>query len=487
MCRFLVYKGSDEILLSKLILDPTHSILKQSFDSRLRLDTRRGQNNADGFGIGFYTDPKLGAAPCLFTSTIPAWNCTNLQRIASKTASRLIFGHVRATTEGSLSEDNCHPFTHGSLMWMHNGGLGSWKHIKRRLGERLADKWYLGVKGGTDSEWAFALFLDTLERLGHNPSACPEAGFGPTVLRKAMERTIAQINEMTDSIPESILQNEDVDTRSLLNFAVTDGQSVICTRYISSSSDEAASLYYSSGTQWVTRTAAKDDRQYQMERKDKGADIVLVASEPLTFERENWVNVPTNSVLTIHRQTVMVHPIIDKYYERDPHHIRSSAFVQAKGLTSNEKRIDPASPAAVDRQQPDMDGYRKLMSGTAFSSSRSLSPDLARRSRTPASMREVTTPPSQSSQAQTSQVQSQSQSQSQILLPTSSNSKVVPAQGNIKVKRRSAQLLDSTPDMDGGSDSDEPTRADVRNPRKLSQYFPELNLAPNPVPRVAGA
>lgn len=32
-----VYKGSDEILLSKLVLDPAHSILKQSFDSRLRL------------------------------------------------------------------------------------------------------------------------------------------------------------------------------------------------------------------------------------------------------------------------------------------------------------------------------------------------------------------------------------------------------------------------------------------------------------------
>ncbi len=248
-------------------------------------DTRRGQNNADGFGIGFYTDPKLGSAPCLFTSTTPAWNCTNLQRIASKTASRLIFGHVRATTEGSLSEDNCHPFTHGSLMWMHNGGLGGWKHIKRKLGARLADKWYLGVKGGTDSEWAFALFLDTLERLGHDPSACPEKGFGPTVLRTAVEQTIAQINALTDSIPQDVLQSEDVDTRSLLNFAVTDGHSIICTRYISSSRDEAASLYYSSGTQWVTRTADPNDRQYQMERKDRGADIVLVASEPLTFER----------------------------------------------------------------------------------------------------------------------------------------------------------------------------------------------------------
>lgn len=32
-----VYKGKDEILLSKLILDPQHSILTQSYDSRLRL------------------------------------------------------------------------------------------------------------------------------------------------------------------------------------------------------------------------------------------------------------------------------------------------------------------------------------------------------------------------------------------------------------------------------------------------------------------
>ncbi|KAL8288636.1 hypothetical protein RB600_004212 [Gaeumannomyces tritici] len=337
MCRFLVYKGSDEILLSKLILEPTHSILKQSFDARLRLDTRRGQNNADGFGIGFYTSPKLGAAPCLFTSTIPAWNSPNLTRLASKTASRLIFAHVRATTEGSLSEDNCHPFCHGSLMWMHNGGLGGWKYIKRRLGERLADRWYLGVVGGTDSEWAFALFLDTLERMGYDPGSQPEKGFGPTVLRKAMLKTIELINELIDAIPESVIHAENVDTRSLLNFAITDGHSIICTRYVSSSTDQAASLYYSSGSQWENRPSPGDDRNFQMERRDKGADVVLVASEPLTFERENWVNVPTNSVLTIHGQTVMVHPINDQYSNRSPGQARSAAFVQTKGLSSNEK------------------------------------------------------------------------------------------------------------------------------------------------------
>ncbi|KAM3548121.1 hypothetical protein MY1884_009039 [Beauveria asiatica] len=390
MCRFLVYKGSDEILLSKLILDPTHSILKQSFDSRLRLvDTRRGQNNADGFGIGFYTDPKLGSAPCLFTSTTPAWNCANLQRIASKTASRLVFAHVRATTEGSTNEDNCHPFTHGSLMWMHNGGLGGWKYIKRRLGSQLADKWYLGVQGGTDSEWAFALFLDTLERLGHDPSACPPTGFGPTVLRRALEKTIAMINELTDSIPKEILESENVDTRSLLNFAVTDGYSIICTRYISSARDEAASLYYSSGTRWETRTGAADDRQYHMERQDKGADIVLVASEPLTFERENWVNLPTNSILTIHRQTVMVHPILDKYYERDPFHVRSSAFVHTKGLVSNEKPPSGSLSPSIDA--PSSSIFENIKSIGQSSLSRSISPDFARVSLTPTGGRPLLT------------------------------------------------------------------------------------------------
>lgn len=330
MCRFLVYKGSDDILLSKLILDPTHSILTQSFDSRLRLDMSR-PHNGDGFGIGYYTDQTLGSEPCIFTSTTPAWNCANLQRLASKTTSRLIFAHVRATTEGSLSEDNCHPFCHGSLMWMHNGGLQCWKYIKRRLGEQLADKWYLGVHGGTDSEWVFALYLDTLERMGTNPSNPPRNGFGPAILREAMLKTIKQINDFIAEIPQSVVENENIDTRCLLNFAVTDGHSVICTRYVSSKTDEAASLYYSSGTYWRDKSTRGE---FQMDRQDKGADIVLVASEPLTFDRESWVTVPTNSILTIHKQTVMVHPIIDEYYNRNPWHSRSSHCTQEKCGTS---------------------------------------------------------------------------------------------------------------------------------------------------------
>lgn len=247
-----------------------------------RQDTRR-PHNGDGFGVGYYTDSRLGPEPCIFTSTIPAWNCRNLERLASKTTSSLIFAHVRASTEGNLSEQNCHPFEHGCLMFMHNGGIGGWKHIKRQLVSMIEDRWFMGVQGSTDSEWSFALFLDCLSKTGVDPSRDPgEKGFGHTLLRKALVKTIQTINELTSSIPT---QGDAEDAVSLLNFAVTDGHSVVCSRYVSSSTEEAASLFFSSGTSWRAPAAENAKGDYTMERRDKGADIVLIASEPLTFER----------------------------------------------------------------------------------------------------------------------------------------------------------------------------------------------------------
>lgn len=166
---------------------------------------------------------------------------------------------------------------------MHNGGIGAWSQVKRRLAASLADRWFMGVEGSTDSEWAFALFLDCLEKSGHNPSApSAEKGFGHANLRKALLKTIERINEFTSAIDNS---NESGGAVSLLNFAVTDGHSVVCSRYVSSTIDEAASLFFSSGTSWKAPEGDVNKGQYKMERRDKGADIVLIASEPLTFER----------------------------------------------------------------------------------------------------------------------------------------------------------------------------------------------------------
>ncbi|KAF8642391.1 hypothetical protein AX16_009659 [Volvariella volvacea WC 439] len=213
MCRFVIYKGTSPVQLShvssvgcstitlclsvrhwpQLLTRPCHSIINQAFDSRLRLDRRRPMNG-DGFGVGWYDtvyDEELGSQPCIFTSVTPAWNNINLTRLAEKIKSPLVFGHVRATTAGSLSLDNCHPFVYGKLMFMHNGGISDFQTIKRKLQSVLPDDAFNMVQGNTDSEWAFALFVSKLP----DPKA---KRFTWKILQKAMLETIETLNDFAD-------------------------------------------------------------------------------------------------------------------------------------------------------------------------------------------------------------------------------------------------------------------------------------------------
>ncbi|KAJ1993585.1 glutamine amidotransferase subunit [Dimargaris cristalligena] len=282
MCRFLVYKGKVPALIA------------DSFDCRLRLEGCRFLNG-DGFGVGWYDQyPEEG--PCIFTSTLPAWSNINLKRIAEKIHSPLVFAHVRATTAGTpTSESNCHPWQYGTLMWMHNGHLAQFPKIKRTLQNSLRDEMFSMVHGNTDSEWAFALFLNQLE----DPSA---TNFDPTVLKNAMLRTIELINMWS--------REAGITQSSLLNFAVTDGRTVVCTRYVSSSTLEAASLYYSSGSRFIERGG-----NYRMEKRDKREDAVLIASEPLTFEKTDWVTIPSNTLLMVTpKHNILLYPIKDEFY-----------------------------------------------------------------------------------------------------------------------------------------------------------------------------
>lgn len=244
--------------------------------------------NGDGFGLGYYPEDKANChGPAIFTAITPAWSNMNLERLAEKTRSSLVFAHVRASTSGALAEINCHPWSYHSLMWMHNGSIGGFDKIKRKLVIALRQEYFIFVQGNTDSEWAFALFLNELEDLGVDPKEEKEGGFGHAILRKALINTISKINKWHQEAGET--------EPSLLNFAVTDGEAVLASRYVSSSTEEAASLFFSSGTAFHQYAPG----HFRMERRDKGQDIVLVASEPLTFERADWVTVPTNCKLPL--------------------------------------------------------------------------------------------------------------------------------------------------------------------------------------------
>lgn len=314
MCRFMIYKGKESMLLSNLLTKPDHSIINQSFDSRLRMDMRN-PINGDGFGVGYYSSSR---EPCIFKAITPAWNNCNLANISKCTESHLVFAHVRASTQGALSETNCHPFYWGKLMFMHNGGILVFEKIKKRIVTLVDDDFFVNILGSTDSECCFALFLHILRAKGYDASK-EETKFTHFILRESLLETIDLIKRW---------QKEFTDEPSLLNFAVTDGELVVVSRYITSQKDEAASLYFSTGSRFFEY----EKGQFKMERLNRSQDVIFVASEPLTFERGDWICVPTNTLVTITKHsTVLLHPILDEFYN-DGSVGRSYSLAMDKGL-----------------------------------------------------------------------------------------------------------------------------------------------------------
>jgi predicted glutamine amidotransferase len=67
-------------------------------------------------------------------------------------------------------------------------------------------------------------------------------------------------------------------------------------RYVSSKTDESSSLFFSSGT---TFEEYAEGGHYRMTKADKREDIIMIASEPLTFEQRDWMEVKNNTMVVI--------------------------------------------------------------------------------------------------------------------------------------------------------------------------------------------
>lgn len=274
MCRFLTYSGP-LTLMRPLIFSTENSLVEQSKYSKKRVRPVNG----DGFGVGWYPDfddPEPGT----FLSIEPAWSNLNLAHISSKIRTQNFFAHVRDASVGMpVSEANCHPFQYGRFLWMHNGRLDQFTRFKRLLINQLSDKAYAMINGTTDSEHAFALFLD-------------EISFDDTADAVEMERAmIATIRRLM-----YLRKASGAITNSFINFAVTNGQTTIVTRFVTRRGARPASLFCIKGSLEVRQGGRCE---FGLSRDDS-QNALVVASEPLTQNEEIWTQVENNHIVIVH-------------------------------------------------------------------------------------------------------------------------------------------------------------------------------------------
>ena len=255
MCRFVAYLG-EPAYLDEVICRPAHSLLHQS----LQAERAKTSTHGDGFGIGWYGER---GEPGVYREVMPAWSDENLLSLARTLRSRLFFAHVRAATGTSIARQNSHPFRHGRWLFMHNGQIGGYAQVRRKLEARLPDALYGARKGATDSE---LLFLLALARI--------EAGMP---VHRAMRATLDET--------AALMRDAGIAEPLRFSAALADGEHIHVFRC--ASDDQPPTLYL-----------------------QKGERGTIVASEPLTDEG-HWRALENGEMLTLtHSRSRVEEPVL---------------------------------------------------------------------------------------------------------------------------------------------------------------------------------
>ncbi|MGH9323104.1 MAG: class II glutamine amidotransferase [Vicinamibacteria bacterium] len=268
MCRWMGYSGGS-VSLEELLFKPKHSLIDQSMSSHSP-DT---PTNGDGFGVGWY-DARGRAG--LFRSIRPAWNDFNLREIAALTNSSLFLAHVRATSQATIQETNCHPFRHGRWLFVHNGEIQEIETLRRELLFRIEPRLFPEVQGTTDSELMF--FLALTFGLESDPLGAVQrmAGFVEEVARK---------HGVKDPV--------------WMTLGFSDGQKLYAVRY--ASDGDAPTLYHS--------RAMEDLYQLNPALRDRfSADARAIVSEPPGDVAAAWTEIPQSTAVILGRGEIEHRP-----------------------------------------------------------------------------------------------------------------------------------------------------------------------------------
>jgi predicted glutamine amidotransferase len=203
LCRWLGYFGNP-IPVAELLFDAPHSLIEQSRDARLQASL----SNLDGFGLGWYRDDR--ERPGLYRNIAPAWSDPNLREIAEQVHSPLFVAHVRAATGTPVQQSNCHPFRYGRWLFVHNGFVEDFTHLRRELMLAIEPDLFPEIVGTTDSEVLFYLAVT----------------FGLT------EDPIGALERMAGFV-ESVGHRHDIAEPLQMTIGLSDGERLYAARYAS--------------------------------------------------------------------------------------------------------------------------------------------------------------------------------------------------------------------------------------------------------------
>ena len=170
----------------------------------------RGGAGTFGWGVGHYQ----GGEVLLRRRPVDENPTAGLMAAVADVRSDALLGHLRRATVGGHRTENTHPFRYRQYLFAHTGTVAAFAALRDRLVESLPEFLQRGVRGDTDSELLFHLFLSFL----HDAGNLNTLGLDPGAVRGALRSTLSLVDR---------LSAEEGATPSPFHVAITDGEHVV--------------------------------------------------------------------------------------------------------------------------------------------------------------------------------------------------------------------------------------------------------------------
>lgn len=125
--------------------------------------------------------------------------------------------HARTATVGTRSLENTHPFRFRQWLFAHTGSVPGFADLRGKLVEALPDFLARNVRGETDSEVLFSLFLSFVHQTGRLDD--------PELDRRAIATALQQVVQLVDAATDAAGQ-----PRAVLNTVVTNHHAMVALR-----------------------------------------------------------------------------------------------------------------------------------------------------------------------------------------------------------------------------------------------------------------
>src|SRR5579883_3341902 len=145
-----------------------------------------------GWGLGFYQ----GGEVLMRRRPIDERRDIDVARLAADVRADLVVVHVRFAIVDALRTENTHPFRYRQWLFAQTGTVSDFEQVRDRLVASVPDFLRSGIRGDTDAEVVFHVFLSFL----HDAWRLNDGLVEPPLVREALRSSLAVIDGMTAEV-----------------------------------------------------------------------------------------------------------------------------------------------------------------------------------------------------------------------------------------------------------------------------------------------